>query len=568
MSEPIPDTDHQPQTAPRIVATPRQIRDRLDLLVAGLRAAAMPLNAMYRAATEAIELADALAASEDRAVALRAIGEYHLAGDRPADALAVSREALRIHEETDNRDEMAPTLLLLARIHVARHSAAEAHEALARAREIYQGLENARGTMMAAAALGNLYAGVGDLVRAVECFNEALVTSQGLFGEEQESGDDPIGRGAIYADLAHAHSSLGDDAKAIELTRSALDLFERSGDISRQARALATLGALQASAGDADAGLDASLRAVLLMNALNDRAGTAQTMMTIATIHERAGRSAEALGTMEKALAQAEMVAIPSLLAAALIGMAGLQRRSGRQWQAAAQLERAIEILSRRGDRNLEYRAHELLAAVYEDLGAADKALDHYKTYMVLHDALRGEEKQRAIAELEVRFALAGSERDRELYRLQAERLRGELDGKSRELASITSGILQKNSALGLVLERMRERFARRPETKELLAALRDEIDRLRDPGDAWRTFEAGLDHLHHAFIDALAERHPDLSPTEVKLCVLLRADLMTRDIAALLYISERTVENHRYRLRKKMDLSASANLNAYLKSF
>lgn len=565
------DADHIQPDPVRIMATPRQMRDRLDILIALLHSgSAMPSGAMRRTADEALALSESLGAHKERLLALCAIAECDLSEELPAKAYAVLHDALAVGEELDLPEVTARTLLLMARAHAALHSVADSHVALVRARDLYRALGDSRGAVQAAVALGNLYVSVGDLVRGVECFNEALVECATFVSGQEPPGSEAPGDlvqlGAVYNDLAHAHSILGDEERAIDLTARALELFERGGDIRLQALALTALGTLQASSGDADAGLDSSMRAVLLMDALHDRPGTTRTMMTIASIHERSGRRTEAIGTMEKALALAES-ATPALLAAALVGMAGLQRRGGRLWQAAAQLERAIGMLSEQGEQQLLYHAHELLAGVYEDLGAADRALDHYKAFMVLHDTLRGQERQRAIAELEVRFALAGAERDRELYRLQAEHLRGELESKTREMVSITSGMLQKNSVLELLLDRMRQRFAERPELRHALAVLREEIDRLRDPADAWSAIEAGLGGLYTAFVGTLAERYPGLSPTEVKLCVLLRADMMSRDIAALLYISERTVENHRYRLRRKMNLSPNANLTSYLKS-
>ena len=55
------------------------------------------------------------------------------------------------------------------------------------------------------------------------------------------------------------------------------------------------------------------------------------------------------------------------------------------------------------------------------------------------------------------------------------------------------------------------------------------------------------------------------MASTELKICALLKANLATKDIANLLYLSERTVENHRYRIRKKMGLGVDANLTLYL---
>ena len=51
----------------------------------------------------------------------------------------------------------------------------------------------------------------------------------------------------------------------------------------------------------------------------------------------------------------------------------------------------------------------------------------------------------------------------------------------------------------------------------------------------------------------ALLRAIPNLSPTELKVCLLILQELSTREIAGQLRISERTVQNHRYNIRKKM---------------
>jgi DNA-binding NarL/FixJ family response regulator len=54
---------------------------------------------------------------------------------------------------------------------------------------------------------------------------------------------------------------------------------------------------------------------------------------------------------------------------------------------------------------------------------------------------------------------------------------------------------------------------------------------------------------------------YPDLTPGYLKLADNLRMNLSSKEIAPLLHISIRGVENKRYRLRKKMGLDADANL-------
>ena len=62
-----------------------------------------------------------------------------------------------------------------------------------------------------------------------------------------------------------------------------------------------------------------------------------------------------------------------------------------------------------------------------------------------------------------------------------------------------------------------------------------------------------------------LAERFPDVSETEMKVCRLIRGNLSTKEIAEFLSLSERTVETHRYNIRKKLSVPKGQNLNAWL---
>ena len=51
----------------------------------------------------------------------------------------------------------------------------------------------------------------------------------------------------------------------------------------------------------------------------------------------------------------------------------------------------------------------------------------------------------------------------------------------------------------------------------------------------------------------ALLRAIPTLSPAELKVCLLILQEQSTRAIAGDLGVSERTIHNHRYNIRKKI---------------
>ena len=73
--------------------------------------------------------------------------------------------------------------------------------------------------------------------------------------------------------------------------------------------------------------------------------------------------------------------------------------------------------------------------------------------------------------------------------------------------------------------------------------------------------------YLYPGFEKELLERHSSLTNNDIKMCMLMRLNLNTKEIADILGQSARTVESARYRIRKKMNMDQDENLNVYLMS-
>lgn len=82
-----------------------------------------------------------------------------------------------------------------------------------------------------------------------------------------------------------------------------------------------------------------------------------------------------------------------------------------------------------------------------------------------------------------------------------------------------------------------------------------------------WEVFETNLNHINNEFIIALTKKYPNLTSKDIKLCVYLRMNLSSKEIAPMMNISFRGVELHRYRLRKKLGLSSEESLSIFLLS-
>ena len=154
-------------------------------------------------------------------------------------------------------------------------------------------------------------------------------------------------------------------------------------------------------------------------------------------------------------------------------------------------------------------------------------------------------------------------EREKELIRLRNSKLRDEIEHKSKELANSTMSIIKKNEFLmelkEIIDKNKVELGSRYPD--KYYNYLHKKIDENISNQDDWQIFENNFERAHEQFFTKMKSTFPQLTPGDLRLCAYLHMNLSSKEIAPLLGISFRGVENHRYRLRKKMNLEHDKNL-------
>ena len=93
------------------------------------------------------------------------------------------------------------------------------------------------------------------------------------------------------------------------------------------------------------------------------------------------------------------------------------------------------------------------------------------------------------------------------------------------------------------------------------------EINQLIEAEDYWLPFLQQFQQMEPDYQQKLMQIVPDISPAELRLAVLIRADLDSKSIAQLLNISLHGVKKSRYRIRKKLDLQTNDSLDKFLKN-
>ncbi|WP_316811155.1 two-component regulator propeller domain-containing protein [Pedobacter heparinus] len=156
---------------------------------------------------------------------------------------------------------------------------------------------------------------------------------------------------------------------------------------------------------------------------------------------------------------------------------------------------------------------------------------------------------------------------EKQIIKLQTEKLQADLAGKSRELANSAMSLVYKNE----LLQKLSQEILKlkdgngKPLAEEQLRKIQKVIDEGMNDERDWNLFEHSFNEAHESFFKKLKANHPDLVPNDLKLCAYLRMNMSSKEMASLLNISLRGVEIRRYRLRKKLDVPHDKNLVEFL---
>ncbi|WP_235298145.1 helix-turn-helix and ligand-binding sensor domain-containing protein [Portibacter marinus] len=157
------------------------------------------------------------------------------------------------------------------------------------------------------------------------------------------------------------------------------------------------------------------------------------------------------------------------------------------------------------------------------------------------------------------------------LKELESERIRAknaELENeviyKNKMLANSTMTLVQKNKMLIDLKATLSK------ELKSADAYKRRQILHLIEMNmnseDDWELFEPTFAEVHEDFLDKLRGKHSNITQGELRLAAYIKMDLSSKEIAPLMNISVRSIENKRYRLRKKLGIE-DQSLKSYLQA-
>lgn len=405
---------------------------------------------------------------------------------------------------------------------------------------------------------GNALSVLGELDQAIECYGKARATMREL--------GDVAGEAMVLNQIGEVMRQQGVFERAEALYRRSVHLFEESGTRGYMyAVACQSVGeacAAQRKFAEAAVYYDQALteyRGAKLV------AGEAEVYLLLGEMKIAREEFKAAVEMLEKGLALATSISAEELIVRGnrALGSAMMHLDSRR---APRYLKRALLLAQQYGMKLEEQNIHKEFLTYYKLVGKSTDALLHFEKFHTLQREIFTEDADRRLKNMEILHQVEEHKRSVLELKAQVDQIRNELEAKTRELAGLAEHIMQRQELIRLVERGLEKIIAADPKQKDghardLLQSVRQHDTTDSDAQDLVRKFLI----VHREFAEALLAFALTLTPAELQICVLTRLAMSAKDIANLLNVASRTVNNQSASIRTKLKLEPRQNLKTYL---
>jgi len=405
---------------------------------------------------------------------------------------------------------------------------------------------------------GNALSVLGELDRSIECYGKARAIMCEL--------GNVSGEAMVLNQIGEVLRQQGEFESAEELYRRSVHLFEET----------ATKGYMYAvacqSVGEACAAQRKFTEAVACYEqALTEYrrsglvAGEAEVQLLLGAIAIERRDFHGAIGMLKKGLTLATSISAEELVVRGnrALGTAMMHTDSKR---TSHYLKRALLLAEQYGMKIEMQNIHQEFSTYYKLIGKSTDALLHFEMFHALQREIFTENADRRVKNMEIIHQVEEYKRSALELKARVEQIQTELEEKTRELGELAGRIMQRQEFIRLVETGLTKILAATPDHKDghardLLKSVRALDTTQTDAEDLVQKFLI----VHREFAEKLLAIAPTLTPAELQICVLTRLAMSAKDIAHLLDIASRTVNNQSASIRTKLKLTPRQNLKTYL---
>lgn len=384
--------------------------------------------------------------------------------------------------------------------------------------------------------------------------------------------------------------------------RKGLDIWQELNDKVEMARSLNNIGSAYHNAMDLDSALIYYQKSFVIRRELGDSSMIAIAFLNMGGIQylrQEYKPAEEYLLKAANVLNRYNRLP-PLILAQRMLALIYLERKDFERCKKY--LNKSETLALRIGSKQNEYEIYSTYSKLYEAFGQYERALHYHQKYSHLKDSIfstknnrevnniiKQHEAEKAQAEKiirEQRIDLLESKVEIDTiyqniylagifvllaigallgrsYHLKRIKDKAIIELKNKELTTSALQILKKNDQMNDLKEdisSLRESIDHSNPSKDLNRLLK-RIDRSFNIDKEWESFKLIFEQTHQNFYANLKSKYPDIGPSDMKLCALLKLGFSSKQIAEILSLSSASVRTARYRLRKKFSIQREVNL-------
>jgi tetratricopeptide (TPR) repeat protein len=483
------------------------------------------------------------------------LGNYYFRISDFKMAMEFAQKSKEISEDLNSDKELAASLSLLGTIYNELGDHDNSAQYFFKSLKLYEKLEDKEGISHSLGNIGMDFFNQQDHKKALEYFNSSLSIAKQI-GKQSAIKRQYNNIAVVYGDLQQYDT-------AISFLRKALEINIKLGDKLGQGTNIMNIGYDQMNQGNYDDALMSFRQSLDLFTELNNRLHMAECYLNFGFCHYTANRIDESIGYFKNALLE-------------------------------GQQQRYYRII---------YSAAEILNHIYTEKKDTINAYRYVMLEKFAGDSLFASQKQKLLSKLELQYIYEKKEFQRKLDQqrknnlmmviifslvsgliilglllsrfklkskfviLEKEKVESELNIKNRELTVNLISLIKKNEMLSGISNKLVElkRSAKSIEAKEIAGLISNEL-RSNTDDKMLNEFSTRFQEVHAGFYETLLQRFPDLTQNELKLCAFLRLNMSSKDISELTGQYPPSIDQARYRLRKKLGISNSeTNLVTFL---
>ncbi|MEO1022642.1 MAG: tetratricopeptide repeat protein [Bacteroidota bacterium] len=465
--------------------------------------------------------------------------------------------------------------------------------------------------------LGRAHLRLGNYAACLELFNEANTLIDQI-------GDIGIRKAEVLRGMGNIYFIQYQQEVALDYYREALAIVQRLNDPVYIAMLYGSLGNVYMETGPVDSSLHYNLKALAIREELALPNEIVISHLNLGILYEQIDSLDKAIYYSTLAYDFATEHRQDVMATYPLKVLSSVSRKRGAYKEAIEYASRSLELADRLNILYEKKDAHQNLYQTYKAMENYERALHHYEQFDIANDTLLNQDANTKLAEQRTKYEV--DQQQQEIVLLEAESraernfwlsvtlsllllfgsvvaigirwirkrqgalkllekdrliLQNQRIITERELENtrLKSEHLQKeltNYALHIVekndfLENIKSEFAdirQQAKTPEVVKSINQLGNRIYQNQRITREreeFEMHVEQASEGFLRTLTSKFPSLTQQEKRMAVLLRLDLTSKEIAGILNISPKSVDQNRYRLRKKLALTKETNLNQFL---